>query len=266
MTTLPFAIHPLHTVDLHHQGDCSILGILADGALYAEEIYGDDCWMAQHFVDSSGVIQSSVDEADGHDAPITPLAIPDSAVKPARVWHTMNLNFAGPRHRGLRGPEHLDALVKTIPIAEKPALIQLLGLSVPPPMLLGMAESYVLSEAQVIAPDWFIVCRRIRFAYALPTEQIDADGMPYDYDTRVLYAAHVYHRGDEEESFLAGLTDSPFAPDLIRPMDCAIVGDRLYIGNGGSMESGVPSRIHIWSLERPEPPSPDEAWLKKLYG
>lgn len=262
----PFSVSPLFSVDLHHAGDCSILGIGENGTVYAEELYGDDGWLAQHKIAPDGTIQTSVDEQEGRALPFIPLALPTQLIAPSRVWNTMSLNYAGPRHRGLRGLERVDELVRSLSINEKMAMISRLGLTIPPPMLIGLAESYVISEAQVIHPDWYIVCRRVRFAVALGEERTDRDGLPYDYDTRVLYVAHPFNRGEDEIRPTHGLLDEFFGLTLHRPMDCALVGERLYIGDGGDRDTGRISRIHILKIDRPEPPSPDELWHKKLYG
>lgn len=262
----PFSVSPVFTTELRHSGDCAILGIADDGTVYAEELYGDDGWLAQHKIAPDGKVENSVDEAGGTALPVTPLVIPEGAVAPNRVWHTMRLNYAGPRHRGLRGLERVDELVRTLTVADKFAFAKSLPVSIEPQAVIGLAESYVLSEVQVIQPDWFIVCRRIRIAYALGEEQIDRDGLPFDYDTCVLHVAHPFNREEDEIRLTTGLVDDFFGMRLYRPMDCALVNERLYIGDGGDRESGRVSRVHVMTLDRPEPPSPDDLWRKKLYG
>ena len=262
----PFSVTSQSTTELHHTGDCSILGIGEDGTAYAEELYGDDGWLAQHAISPDGVIAASVDELDGTALPLLPLSIPEGAIAPSRVWHTMSLNYAGPRHRGLRGLERVDELVRTLSVEDKMTLAKRLPMNISPHMLIGLAESYVLSEAQVIHPDWFIVCRRIRFAYALGEEKIDRDGLPYDYDTCVLHVSHPFNRGEDEIRLTAGVVDDFFGKPMYRPMDCALVGEQLYIGDGGDRDSGRVSRVHVLKIDRPEPPSPDDLWRKKLYG
>ncbi|GEM_PF-360825 len=277
----PINLKHLYTISLRHDGDCSLIGATPEGTLYAEEIYGDEGWMAQHKISANGVILSSVDEDSGDSLQITPLAIPVDIVKPARVWHTMSLNFAGARHRGLRAPERVDEMVRTLSMQEKMAVIQRLDLDVIPPMLIGMSESYVLAEAEIIHPTWFVVCRRIRFAYALPFERIDIDnesepdgspdGDPYDYDTRVIYVAHFFNPVDDDDPPLISILEGLGGVTLYRPMDCLVAGDRLYIADGGELpvlddEAGRTSRVHVWQIDLPEMDSPDDAWRKKLYG
>lgn len=263
----PIDLNHLQTISLLHAGDCHLIGVTPEGTLYAEEIY-DDGSMAQHKISADGVLKATVDEAHEADQPLTPLAIPLDIHKPARVWHTMALNYAGARHRGLRALDRVDDVVKTVSIADKIALVDRLNLNIAPPSLIGLAESYVLAEAQVIRPRWFLVCRRMRFAYALPARQADADDQPYDYDTSVLYAVHFYNAADDEHPPLASALN-PFGDvTLHRPMDCLVTEDRLYIADGGAEGDGASlnSRIHVWAVTRPDTDSPDDQWRKKLYG
>jgi len=248
---------------LHHNGDCSILGVTPDGALYVEEIYAEDCWLAQHAFAADGTLIASVDESNGTNTSVVPLALPDDVIKPQAGWHCMALNYAGARHRGQRLPERVGDLVLPLSIADKVALAQRLKLDLP--QLIGIAESYVLAETELIHPNLFLICRRIRFAYALPAPQTDADGEIYDYDTRVIYAAHFFDLlVEEERPTSAMLTD--LADDLLhRPMDCLLHGDRLYVADGGADERL--SQIHVWRVEWTEkPPTPEETLRKKLYG
>ncbi len=262
---LPFGLRSLFTVTLSHAGDCTLLGVTLDGTIYAEEMYSDDGWLAQHHISADGQIIASVDEHSGTHVPFIPLALPDHVVKPARVWNAMALNFSGARHRGLRALERVDAVVHPLSVADKFALVERLKLMTPAPSVIGLAESYVIAEAEVIRREWSIVCRRLRFAYALAEPLNDSDGLPYDYDTRVLHVIHGYQRDDDIESSKAWLDGLP-GLDIQRPMDCVIVGDRLYIADGGDIQTERMSTIHVAHIDRPETLSSDEAWHKKLYG
>jgi hypothetical protein len=258
---IPPAAH-LKTLPLRHAGDCSLLGVSPDGAIYAEEVYGDEGWVAQHELRPDGTLARSVDEAGGSGGDLKPLDLPDNLFTSRTCWKTMPLNFAGPRHRGLREPERVGDLVRPLTIQEKMAAIDRLNLDILPPLLLGLAESYVLAESEIIRPNLYFVCRRIRLAYALPQPKIGADGQPYDYDTRVMYAAH-FHDDREETPFTDLLIDLTGVP-LHRPMDCVLAGNRLYIADGGEGERV--SAIHVWGLELPETLTDEEKLLKKLYG
>lgn len=259
--SLPTSQH-LTTLTLRHAGDCSLLGVTPDGTIYAEEVYGDDGWVAQHELQPDGTFVRSADEAGGANGDLQPLTLPPTAVKPATGWKTMALNFAGPRHRGRRELERISDLVRPLTLDEKLAALRRLQLDVPPPYLLGLAESYVLAECAVVRPNLYFVCRRVRLAFALPEQRLDADGQPYDYDTQVFYAAHFQDCTQEPvfTDLLSDLTDTP----LHRPMDCLLLGDRLYIADGGAGERL--SAIHVWRLELPSASSAEEKLLKKLYG
>lgn len=257
----PLPVSHITTIPLRHNGDCSLIGVTPDGMIYAEEVYGDDAWVAQHALKPDGTVVESIDELDG-TAEIRALDLPPVIAKPKTAWQTMTLNFAGARHRGMREPERLLDLVQTLSFEEKLTLVERLNPKVAPPYLLGIAESYVLSEAPIARPALYFVCRRVRLALALPEAQIDADGQPYDYDTPVIYLAHFYDCNEalRVSDCLADLTGVP----LHRPMDCLLVGDLLYIADGGSDER--PSAIHVWQVELPEVLSAEEKLRRKIYG
>ncbi len=253
---------PIARFSLSYAGDCSLLGVAADGSLYVEETYGDG-WVAQHALSADGRLIDSVDEQSGEATDLQPLPLPDDLTRPRAGWHTLRLNFSGPRQRGLREPERVLDLVKPLTFPEKMLLHQHYALDAPP-LLLGLAESYVMAEA-ALDGSWFVVCRRIRVATALPQPQIDADGATYDYDTRVLYLAHLFDRDDDEPPTLLEPDADLVSPTLKRPMDCLIADDRLYVADGGEGERL--SAIHIFQLaDLPNRPSSDDLFLKKLYG
>ncbi len=265
----PLISEPIR-LPLQHNGDCMLLGVLpgdppdaSDCAIYVEEIYDEDGKLAQHALALDGSLLATVDEDSSDDVELRPLELPPGLIKSQTGWHTMALNFAGPRHRGLRAPERTLDLVRPLSIAEKMALIEHFKLDVPPPLLLGIADSYVLAETPIHAPTLYFVCRRVRLAVALTEERTDADGQPYDYDTRVVYLAHFYERDHEPEwsDILAASTAMP----LHRPMDCLLVKDRLFIADGGAGDHL--SAIHVWQLDLLQDAYSEEAKLnKKLYG
>ncbi|MEO8395390.1 MAG: hypothetical protein ABI700_20520, partial [Chloroflexota bacterium] len=230
-----------------------------------EEVYGENGWIAQHEVRLDGTFAQTIDEQDGMNEILHPLELPTRIVKPKTGWHTMALNFAGPRHRGLRAPERIADLVRMLSIDEKMAVIAKFKLDIIPPMLLGIAESYVLAEAELQRPNLYFVCRRIRLAVALPETRMDEDNQPYDYETRVIYVAHFYDC-EQEPPFIELMADVTPVP-LIRPMDCLLHNEQLCIADGGSADNdGRLSAIHLWQVERPEPPTEAEKLNKKIYG
>ncbi len=251
----------MKSLPLKHKDDCSLIGITPDYTIYAEEVYGEQGWVAQHELRFDGTIIRSVDEGEG-GASLQPLTLPATLIKPKTGWHTMALNFAGPRHRGLRVLERTADLVQPLTIDEKLAFVKRLNLNLPAPMVMGIAESYVLAECDIVRPHLYFVCRRVRLALALPEEQLDTQQQPYDYDTQILYAAHFYDRNEELPTavLFESLTEVP----LHRPMDCLLAGDHLFIADGGDGERS--STIHVWRIELPEAENSDEQLKKKIFG
>ncbi len=246
------------SLPLAHTGDCSLIGIAADLTIYAEEMYGEDGWLAQYALKLDEKTVTSSDENSGMNRDFEMLRLPTDLVRSQPCKHTSALNFGGARHRGMREPERIAELVRPLTIQTKMTLIERLKLNIMPPMLLGVAESYVLAEAPLISPNVFMVCRRLRLAYILPQAKYAADHQPYDYDTLVLYIAHDYnpHVDDEipPERALAGLP----GVQLRRPMDCIVRDQHLFIADGGTVtNSGTAeqvSTIHVWQIAKIENP------------
>jgi hypothetical protein len=256
------AVTYLTTLPLKHNGDCSLLGVTPDSTIYAEEFYGENGLVAQHELRLDGSFAQSVDEGLHTGEDLKPLTLPTNAARPKPGWHAMTLNFTGARHRGMRVPERIADVVQPLALEDKMAFVDHLKLNVAPLMLLGIAESYVLAECDILRPNFYFVCRRLRFAVALPEVQYDSEQQPYDYETRVVYTAHFYDRSEElpHAAVFTPLTDEP----LYRPMDCLLLGDRLFIADGGEGERL--SAIHIWQVELPGAPSKLDALNKKIYG
>src|SRR5690606_21763415 len=74
------------TLTLDHDGDCSLLGMSADGTVYVEEIYGDG-WLAQHAFAADGTRVASIDEDEGRRDDLRPLALPPDILRPQPGWH-----------------------------------------------------------------------------------------------------------------------------------------------------------------------------------
>ena len=253
----------LTTLPLRHGGDCGLLGVAGDGSVYVEEMYGDG-WLAQHAFTPDGHMTATVDEDGGANHDLQPLPLPPDLTTPQPGWHTTALNFAGPRRRGQREPERIADVVQPIGIQDKMSLVGLYRLPTTPPMLLGLAESFVLAEAPLHPPNLFVVCRRIRLAYVLPSPRADADNRLYDYDTFVLHLAHVYDRTREPTHLTpdAELSLPGAAPH--RPMDCLVRGDRLYVADGGD-ETRL-ACVHVWRITRAPEEAPEVTLRRKLYG
>lgn len=251
---------------LKHSGECCLLAISPDLHIFAEEIYGEDGWLAQHHLDSDGNFVESIDEDSGSHQVTAPLDLPDDSVRPASGWQTMWLNFAGPRHRGMRTLERVDELVRPFTVQDKMRLSQHPALNdVPQMMLLGLAESYVLAEARTAVPGLYFVCRRLRLAYRLAEARIDEDGEPYDYDSRVLYIAHfAAHHPALDDSLVDQMLPLPGLTPA-RPMDCAIFDDHLLVADGSNGDQ--PNAIHLWKItSQAEILSTEEKLRRKIYG
>ncbi|MCU0497329.1 MAG: hypothetical protein MUF87_08265 [Anaerolineae bacterium] len=247
MTSL--TLHYLNSIPLPHQGDCRIIGFAPDLTLFVEEIYTDDAWGAQHQITLEGEILQSVDEDYGKNKNLRPLTLPEGIIRTHPGWHAKSLNFLGPRHRGMRALERVDSVVHPLSIQDKQAAIRRLNLPITAPAILGLAESYVVSEAEILRPNLYIVCRRLRLAYLTLELQQDQDNQPYDYDTAVLYVAHWFDRNhDQEISLDAALNGLPHVT-LYRPMDCVARESYLVISDGGNEQHT--NRVHVWRVERP---------------
>jgi len=234
------------TLKLSRNGDCNLLGVGSDLTVYTEEVYSEDAWVAQSAVRLDGTVVEAVDEDYGQNASVRPLALPDHIKEPKSCWHTMGLNFTGARHRGLRVLEHIAEVTRPISPDDKLMLSEQLRVS--PPMILGLAESYVLAEAELVHPHLFLVCRRLRLAYGLEEEKLDDHNQPYDYDTQVVYAAHLYDRTqDTKPSLREALAGLP-GVRLHRPMDCMIAHEHVFVADGG--EGDRASAVHVWRIER----------------
>ena len=122
------------------------------------------------------------------------------------------------------------------------ALIAKFKLDLIPPMLLGVAESYVLAKPNS-TPGSVFVCRRLRLAVALPETRLDEDNQPYDYETHVIYLAHFYDCEQEPPfiDLLTDLTECRSAPDGLPAAKRTSVHRRR-------RRCGRLSAIHLWKL------------------
>ncbi|MBE0690539.1 MAG: hypothetical protein IH587_10515 [Anaerolineae bacterium] len=255
------ALTYLTSIVLQHSDDCCLLGVQPDLTIYSEEIYGAEGMLAQAAHTIDGKLTQSVDEGMGQT---DPLVLPDDLVRPRTAWHTMALNFAGARQRGIRANEQIDGLVHPLTVEEKMLLAERLGLPVPFPLILGLAESYALAEAPITS-HVYCVCRRLRIAFVLPAPKQEDDGVTYDYDTIPFYMAHLYVLGETSTRTLAELMSEFQGTLLHRPMDCLAAFGHLFIADGGA--SNRPSAVHVWridSIDDNDDPV-DRRW-QKLYG
>ncbi|MGQ9888730.1 MAG: hypothetical protein ACUVSX_09610 [Aggregatilineales bacterium] len=223
-----------------------MLGIAPGPVVYVEEFYGEDGWLAQRALRLDGAVLAEMDEAHGARAGAPPLELPADLITPVGVNHTQSLNFSGPRRRGMRAEERIDDMVFPLPVAAKMALAQRMQLDLP--LLLGIVESRVLAETP-LAPDCWLVCRRLRLAYALPQPRRADDGALYDYDSSALHLAHCWTPDDDgellTEAALAGLPGA----HLRRPLDCLAAHGYLFVAEGGAPDQRA--ALHVWRLLPP---------------
>lgn len=240
------------SINLTHHQECVLLGISQDFTIYIEEIYGEDEWIAQHILAPNGAHLHNADEDHGRRT-LSPLTLPPNSVRPRPgSGQTRFLNFSGPRLRGMREPERLQDSLYPLSIGLKMVLIENFALPVIPPALLGVAQSYVISEADVLPGELTVVCRRLRLAFALPEVRYDTQHIPYDYDTLTLHLAHLVNIKDDELLTEDHLVSLP-GVHLNRPLDCARVADHLFVADGGTTEH--PSAVRIWQMQNlPTPP------------
>lgn len=231
-----------HTILLKHLGDCTLLASTPQGDIYVEEFY-DGEWIAQHCVNSEGQILKTIDENYGSDT-FVPLSLPHDAQPQSSITSAEHaLHRVGLRQRGLRETDRVTDWVKPLTIMQKMPLLAALNLSIPPMLLLGIAESHVLAEATT-APDLAIVCRRVSLAYALTEPQQSDDGLPYDYTTHTVHILHPYNHATHTAPDLHECLSPFHGVALIRPTDCLIHDNRLIVAD--SSDGNTPSRLHIW--------------------
>jgi hypothetical protein len=127
-------------------------------------------------------------------------------------------------------------------------LIEVFDLDVDPTMIIGLAESHVFSEAPLDENGNLLVCRRVLLAYALQSPKVDETNRPYDYDTLPLFVVHRYGPSDDGEVPIDRLFEPLPEVDFIRPMDCLVYQNHLFVADGGNDE--YDSAVHIWKLER----------------
>ena len=217
-----------------------LLGLDQAGQIHMEEMDADEN-LTQTSISAEGEIGHRATEESPDWQPVRgPL------LAQPKVPATHRLNFTGPRYRGMRQEERISEAVQSLSIADKMRLSPRLGGQIIAPMILGIVESRVLSQA-LLQPGLHCVCRRIRVAWALPEVRHDEQG-PYDYDCVTFYVAHL----DDEQ------TDAPLPQDLdglagqalFRPQDCISHAGRLYIADAGV---GLqPNRLHAWDLLKPD--------------
>lgn len=222
-------------INLSEDGDCYLLGMDWEGDMWCEIITPDDELIRFK------ICQGSICEIEREtETEIAPFSL-DDGFKPNSMPTVHPLNSKAPRLRGIREEDRISEWVQPLTIMEKMTIIERLKLSVSPMQMLGIADSTVLSYAEL--PDGTqIVCRRVRLAYALP--QMNYDPYPYDYDNLPIYVIHRYDpMNDELPSWETMLGD--FAGvSLQRPTDCLLSPAHLVVAD--SSADGKKCRLLVW--------------------
>jgi hypothetical protein len=221
----------LCNISLHYTGDCALCGVTDAGQIYAEE-FDDVNWICYQISAECKLLQSG--EFDLPPLLVTPRCPTDHP-----------LNYSGGRYRGMREADRVAEWIQPLTVMEKMPLLLYLKLNIAPMMLLGIAESRVLSEATV-TDVVSVVCRRVRIAYALAQPQVDESGLPYDYDTLELHVAHLYDAVTDDAPSLAEAVQGIDGQRLHRPLDCLVQHNKLIIADGSDSEHN--SRILIFEI------------------
>ena len=230
------------TVPLLYEGDCKLLAVTREGLIYAEELYGDEDWLAQHKISIEDGILESIDELAGDNPDITPFKLPASAILPSSKSCCDALTFTGARLQGMQSDEPIAEIVLPLSIEDKIELVDYMEWDILPMQIIGIAESVVLSHTR-LADGQLMVCRRVRIAYRL-TEEADNKGVPYDYDSLDIYLLHEFDPDDDDLPELVDCLNEIEDVELLRPMDCLYHDGKLYVADGG--EAGDSSAIHVF--------------------
>ena len=235
----------LITHSLFYEGDCKLLGISNDDFIFVEELYGDEDWLAQHKISLTDGILESVDELSGDNLDVTPLELPSDIIKPNMRPCCEQLNFSGPRLRGMADAERIDELVLPLTIADKIELVDYMEWGIQPTQLIGIAENAVLSNT--LGPDdMTLVCRRVRVAYRFMADD-QTNGVPQDYDSLDVYVLHEFDPAQDDLPDLVDCLNDTDGVVLLRPMDCLFYAGRLYVADGGEDEDV--SAVHVFEYQ-----------------
>lgn len=245
----------VRTVPLRHNGECGLLGVGPDLDFYVEEIYGEEGWMAQSGYDLEGNLLAEVDEVSGANQGVERLQKPGNLVRPHTGRSDIRLNFGGARHRGLQTEDRIEEMVRPLEMAEKMMLVEE-GLvpAIPPPTILGLAQSYVVSEVQLTRPardtlPLFLLSRRLRIAYRLLEPLVDARGERYDYDSLEVAILQRYTPGDEDLSLGEMMVSkATLGVELNRLNDIILRDGYLFAADSAGERDDVISQVHIWLL------------------
>lgn len=245
----------VQTVPLAYNGECGLRAVGPQLDFYAEEIYGDEGWMAQYHYSFEGQQLAAVDEQHGDNQGEERLAMQGSVLRPM-TGANFQLNFGGARLRGLQAEDRIADITQALPVPDKLFLADggyLPG--VQPPAILGLSHSYVVSEVRLSAPGeappLFLLSRRLGVSFRLAAPAEDAEGLPYDYDTQEFGVLQLYYAGQNHtplEETILGASALGLVPRW--PTDIVVRDDHLFVADSARGQAEVLSRIHIWKIVR----------------
>ena len=221
------------------------MGVTGNDFVYAEELYGDDDWLAQHKIYIYDGHMESIDEFAGENLDATPMKLPPHSAVPHSKPCCNVLTFTGARLRGIQRDEPIGEMVYPLTIEDKVELTEYMEWDILPMQIIGIAESAVLSHTS-LPDETIMVCRRVRVVYRM-TEPAQQDGVPYDYDSLEVYLLHEFDPQTKELPELVDCLNDMDDVVLLRPMDCLYHNGRLYVADGG--EEGDVSAIHIFDYQ-----------------
>ena len=235
-------VNHLCTIPLQYTGICHILAVTDQQTIIVEEYYANH-FVAQHHIEPPDRFIITTDEKHGQSC-LVPIPTPAGSAVPPTTNPIPKLEHrtGAPQH-GIRADDRIDSLVYPLTMSDKIRLAEQVPVPAPPPMLIGLSESRVLSNL-TLPNDHRLICRHLRLAYALMTEKTLPSGQRINYNTVTIHRLQFL---PDDESFtpltLTGLyTDE----HLHRPTQCMRHGDRIYIADSGGDQ---PNRVHIYHVQ-----------------
>ncbi len=236
-------VNHLYTISLQHTGICHILAITDQQTLIIEEYYAGG-FVAQHHINPPDHFITTTDENHGQSR-LEPIPIPAGSALPAESSAFPSLEHrTGAPQRGIRAADRIDSLVYPLEMTDKMRFADHISLPVPPPMLIGLGESRVLS-ATCLPNGHHLVCRRLRLAYTLTSEKTLPDGTRINYDTVTVHQLQFL----PADLALTPLTLAGLYTDdnhLHRPTQCVYQNHKLYIADSGDKQL---NRVHMYHVQ-----------------
>jgi hypothetical protein len=236
------SLHHIQSLEIAVGEMCSLLGVSpTSGRVYCEVVNDERVTLYEYAVSSAQL------QAPARNSRLYYDDLPTDLIAPQVPTQTTWLNHTGLRWRGMRETDRVVDWVLPLTIMEKMQILPHVGIQLTPMQLLGVAESQILSEAKLNDDGAYLVCRRLRLAYALAQPQHDENG-PYDYDTILCHVVHCIE-GEQEPSWESIFTD--FDREQVKaPIDCLFHEDKIYIADSGtpSIADAAMCSLHVWQF------------------